>query len=321
MLTSLAGRVSRPALPVGRVRIGGFGGADGLADFLTASRIAAVVDATHPFAARISANAAAAAARTGKPLLRLERHGWVDHPLASAWTWVPDVRTAIARSRTGSAALPDHRPPVPRSVPELGRSPGGGRPGRRATGVRTAGGLDRDHLPRPLPLPGRAAALDRQPHRYLDHQGLGRGAHRRETGGCPRSGHSDRDHPAARTVEGGTQARSVDEAVAWLQAADHRLLPWASALCRPTRPPIWQPHAPSWPGGPAIVALFNIAAGVAMTVVAVSGQGGLPGAVLLGVVSLRTSEQLSRSAVLEDLAVLQADRPDSGQPRLNLRPA
>jgi precorrin-6A/cobalt-precorrin-6A reductase len=94
VLTSLAGRVSRPALPVGRVRIGGFGGADGLAAFLTASRIAAMVDATHPFAARISANGATAAARTGTPLLRLERPGWADHPLAGTWTWVPDAQAA-----------------------------------------------------------------------------------------------------------------------------------------------------------------------------------------------------------------------------------
>src|SRR5699024_4755966 len=49
-LSSLAGRVSRPRLPVGEVRIGGFGGPDGLAAFLTKRGVAAVVDATHPFA-------------------------------------------------------------------------------------------------------------------------------------------------------------------------------------------------------------------------------------------------------------------------------
>jgi precorrin-6A/cobalt-precorrin-6A reductase len=91
VLTSLAGRVSQPALPAGQVRIGGFGGADGLADFLMAKGIDMLVDATHPFAARISANAAAAAARTRTPLLRVERPGWRDHPLAGTWTWVPDA--------------------------------------------------------------------------------------------------------------------------------------------------------------------------------------------------------------------------------------
>jgi precorrin-6A/cobalt-precorrin-6A reductase len=104
VLTSLAGRVNRPALPVGRVRIGGFGGVDGLSAFLTANRIRAVVDASHPFAAQISANAAAAGARTGTPLLRLERPGWADHPLAASWTWVPDAQGAML------AADDAHRP-------------------------------------------------------------------------------------------------------------------------------------------------------------------------------------------------------------------
>jgi precorrin-6A/cobalt-precorrin-6A reductase len=75
-VSSLAGRVRDPALPAGEVRIGGFGGVDGLADWLTAHDVAAVVDATHPFAHGISANAAAACARTGTPLLSLTRPPW-----------------------------------------------------------------------------------------------------------------------------------------------------------------------------------------------------------------------------------------------------
>ena len=94
VLTSLAGRVREPAMPPGRVRIGGFGGADGLAAFLRASRISAMVDATHPFAARIGAHAATAAALTGVPLLRLERPGWADHPRSTEWTWVADAEAA-----------------------------------------------------------------------------------------------------------------------------------------------------------------------------------------------------------------------------------
>ena len=70
--TSLAGRVAEPRLPVGEVRIGGFGGVAGLAAY--ALDFDAVVDATHPFAAQISAHAAAACA--GVPLLRLQRPGW-----------------------------------------------------------------------------------------------------------------------------------------------------------------------------------------------------------------------------------------------------
>lgn len=76
VISSLAGRVPDPALPVGAVRIGGFGGADGLADWLTDNGITAVVDATHPFAATITANAARAAAKVGVPHVVLARPGW-----------------------------------------------------------------------------------------------------------------------------------------------------------------------------------------------------------------------------------------------------
>ncbi|MEU0316696.1 cobalt-precorrin-6A reductase [Nocardioides sp. NPDC006273] len=81
--SSLAGRVARPRLPVGEVRIGGFGGVDGLKAALDG--FDAVVDATHPFARGMSANAAAACAQTGHPLLRLERPGWPTDP---SWAYV-----------------------------------------------------------------------------------------------------------------------------------------------------------------------------------------------------------------------------------------
>lgn len=94
--SSLAGRVSRPALPVGEVRIGGFGGVEGLADYQRAHGVDAVVDATHPFAATITAHAAEAAALTGIPLVRLQRPGWEDHPLAVTWHWVDSTAEAVA---------------------------------------------------------------------------------------------------------------------------------------------------------------------------------------------------------------------------------
>lgn len=76
IVSSLAGRVPDPALPVGPVRIGGFGGVDGLRNWLRDNGIDVVVDATHPFAAGITANAVAACAALGLPHLVLARPAW-----------------------------------------------------------------------------------------------------------------------------------------------------------------------------------------------------------------------------------------------------
>ncbi|WP_428838832.1 cobalt-precorrin-6A reductase, partial [Mycobacterium celatum] len=76
VISSLAGRVPDPALPVGRVRIGGFGGVDGLRNWLRDERIDAVIDATHPFAATITANAASACEELRLPHLVLARPAW-----------------------------------------------------------------------------------------------------------------------------------------------------------------------------------------------------------------------------------------------------
>ncbi|MFF3004693.1 cobalt-precorrin-6A reductase [Kitasatospora sp. NPDC057940] len=91
--SSLAGRVAQPRLPAGAVRIGGFGGPEGLADWLRGERVDAVVDATHPFAAGMSRNAALAAAATGVPLLVLRRPGFA--PVAGdRWLPVPSLAAA-----------------------------------------------------------------------------------------------------------------------------------------------------------------------------------------------------------------------------------
>lgn len=105
VVTSLAGRVARPRLPHGQTRVGGFGGPDGLARWLRAEHIGAVVDATHPFATRISASAVQACARTRTPLLVLRRPGWVAGA-GDVWHRVPDLGAAAAAlPRLGSRAM------------------------------------------------------------------------------------------------------------------------------------------------------------------------------------------------------------------------
>ena len=76
VISSLAGRIPDPALPVGEVRIGGFGGVEGLRRWLAESGVDAVLDATHPFAATITANAATACRGLGMPYAVLARPAW-----------------------------------------------------------------------------------------------------------------------------------------------------------------------------------------------------------------------------------------------------
>jgi precorrin-6A/cobalt-precorrin-6A reductase len=85
-------------LPPGQVRIGGFGGAAGLTAWLQVHPMRAMVDATHPFAATMSASAAAAAEITGIPLLRVQRPGWTAEP-GDDWRWVDSLEQAAAAVR------------------------------------------------------------------------------------------------------------------------------------------------------------------------------------------------------------------------------
>lgn len=102
VVSSLAGRVPDPALPVGAVRIGGFGGVDGLAAWLTDEGVDAVVDATHPFAARITAHAAIASARLGIPSIVLARPAW---PHGRAMVVGSDIGAAEVVAQQGFARV------------------------------------------------------------------------------------------------------------------------------------------------------------------------------------------------------------------------
>lgn len=93
--SSLAGRVARPRLPAGEVRVGGFGGPEGLARWLREHRVDWLIDATHPFAGTISFNAATAAGDVHLPLLALRRPGWVAGP-GDRWHDVASLRDAAA---------------------------------------------------------------------------------------------------------------------------------------------------------------------------------------------------------------------------------
>jgi precorrin-6A/cobalt-precorrin-6A reductase len=116
VVSSLAGRVPDPALPVGAVRIGGFGGVDGLREWLCDEHIDAVVDATHPFAATITAHAAEVCGELRVPYLLLARPAWDsgDAILVNSDSQAAEVvarqrfsRVFLTTGRSGVAAFAD----------------------------------------------------------------------------------------------------------------------------------------------------------------------------------------------------------------------
>ncbi len=160
IISSLAGRVPDPALPVGPVRIGGFGGVDGLRRWLHDERIGAVVDATHPFAATMTAHAAVACGELQIPHLILARPAW-------------DPGTAIIVDSDAAAAETVGRQGYSRVFLTTGRS-----------GVRAFAGSDAWFLIRAVTDPDastlprhHSVVLSRGPYRYDDEFALLR-AHR-----------------------------------------------------------------------------------------------------------------------------------------------
>jgi precorrin-6A/cobalt-precorrin-6A reductase len=93
MTLSLAGRTSNPRTQPIPTRIGGFGGIDGLAAWLTQEAIEAVVDATHPYAVQISSNVVAACGRLAIPLATIVRPAWQPRP-GDAWLGVASAEAA-----------------------------------------------------------------------------------------------------------------------------------------------------------------------------------------------------------------------------------
>ncbi len=154
--SSLAGRTRHPAALAGAVRTGGFGGPGGLARYLREHRIERLVDATHPFAARISAHAREAAERVGVPRLAVLRPMWRHEP-ADRWIWVADAADA-ARALPG---LPD--------AVFLALGPGGL---EAFVGVRGRRFVLRRIEPGPLPLEGAAVVLARGPFKLADERRL-----------------------------------------------------------------------------------------------------------------------------------------------------
>lgn len=101
MILSLAGRTAAPAVQPVPTRRGGFGGVEGLIEYLRAAHIDLLIDATHPYAARISANAVSAARQTRTPLLAIRRPAWTPVP-GDCWTEVDDVAHAVDALDDGS---------------------------------------------------------------------------------------------------------------------------------------------------------------------------------------------------------------------------
>jgi precorrin-6A/cobalt-precorrin-6A reductase len=116
VISSLAGRVPDPALPMGEVRIGGFGGVEGMRRWLSGTAVDAVVDATHPYAATITAHAAAVCDDLGLPHLVLARPAWptgdarvVDTDVEAAKSVVAErySRIFLTTGRSGTRAFAD----------------------------------------------------------------------------------------------------------------------------------------------------------------------------------------------------------------------
>ncbi len=101
---SYAGRVAQPKAQPLPTRIGGFGGVDGLVNYLHEHHITHVIDATHPFAAQMSRNAVAACRKADVRLIALTRPEWLALK-GDRWTHVPDMAGAVGALDRGSCRV------------------------------------------------------------------------------------------------------------------------------------------------------------------------------------------------------------------------
>ena len=216
-VSSLAGRTQNPVRPSGALRVGGFGGADGLADYLRAQQIDLLIDATHPFAAGISLSAARACEALAIPRLLLLRDPWV---AVAGDRWIE-----VADSAAAAAALPRAAARVFLTVGRQELEPFGQVPGVHFL-VRLV-----DPPATPLPLAACTIVIDRGPFAAEAEERL-LVEHRidavvaKNSGGAATSGKI----AAARRLglpmvmlrrpakPAGEQAATVAEAVAWLRA-------------------------------------------------------------------------------------------------------
>ena len=146
---SYAGRTQVPVNQPLPTRIGGFGGADGLADLIRQGEFTHVVDATHPFATEISRNALTACAATATPLVALERKPWIA-AADDRWIEVDDITAAVA-------ALPQARANIFLAIGRQHVAPFAGKP-QHAYTLRFI-----DAAAGPLPLPDADLIVSRGP--------------------------------------------------------------------------------------------------------------------------------------------------------------
>ena len=104
VITSLAGRTREPKPVTGQIRTGGFGGVEGLADYLRNENIDRLIDMTHPFAITISRNAHRAASETGVPFERILRAPWKQRK-GDQWQSMPDLETAARQIPSNARVL------------------------------------------------------------------------------------------------------------------------------------------------------------------------------------------------------------------------